>query len=101
MDNQNNFSGGNIPGGASSGGEEKSGAGALIGSIIVIIVLVVGAFYFWGKTVNDKKTGENPISDEMLTTTSDSVSGIEENLNATNFSDIDADFNASLDEEVE
>jgi len=90
-----------MPSGASSGGEEKGGVGALVGSIIVIIILIIGAFYFWGKTVNDEKTGENPISDEMLTTNSDSLSGIEANLSATNFSNIDADFDAALDGEVE
>lgn len=74
---------------------EKGGVGALIGSIIIILILVLGALYFWGKEVNEKQKNLN----QENATSSDNVSGIEDDLNAEDFSNIDADFNAALEAE--
>jgi len=83
---------------------QKSGnqAGPIAGSIVVIIVLVLGGLYFIGKKVNDEgllgPTTEEiqRAPDETLEMlqeqgTSDEVSAIEEDLDATILDDLDAE----------
>ncbi len=92
--------------------EEKS-MGAILGSIIVVIILLVAAFYLWGsrpegeleipavesptEILQDETetTAENILEEEDLQTealeaqgTSDELSAIEEDLNATDLEDL-------------
>ena len=91
--------------GAESGAAPQtkgSQAGPVIGSIIVIIVLVLGGLYFIGQKVSKDGIFE-PSPEEILNEsdliletlenqgTSDEVSAIEEDLNATILEDLDAE----------
>lgn len=79
-----------------------SQAGPVIGSIIVIIVLVLGGLYFIGQKVTKEGVFE-PGPEEILNApdltletlkeqgTSDEVSAIEEDLDATMLEDLDAE----------
>ncbi|MDO8572843.1 MAG: hypothetical protein Q7S11_03715 [bacterium] len=86
--------------------EEKS-IGALIGSIIVIAVIVIGGIYFWiiqsseftaPTTTEAPSLGQTVAPDQetaaLLTQgTSNEVSDIEKDLDATNFDNLDAGMN--------
>ncbi len=76
-------------------GGQSSSQGPVIGIIVVIIVLLVGAFYFMGRIAPAPST-ETPsdatTSEEVAPVSSSSeVSDIEADLNAEDFSDIDAE----------
>jgi len=89
--------------------EEKS-VGALIGSIIVVAVIVIGGIYFWmtrsGETPSTETSplGQTVPPDQETAAllnqgTSDEISDIEKDLNATNLNNLDAgmnDINAQL-----
>ncbi len=80
-------------------------SGPMIGIIIVIIVLALGAFYFWGASVDRaSRTGTDIGADasiEALTTQSDSteLSSIEADLSATELSGLDQEL-ADIDLEL-
>jgi len=84
-----------------SGGEspEKSkNVGAVIGVVIIIAILVVGAFYFWGKKIDEAGNPETILSEpdtttESLLNQSDSteIPDIEADLNATDLDNLDAE----------
>lgn len=83
--------------------EEKS-MGALIGSIIVVAVIVIGGIYFWMTrssestapvTTETSPLGQTVTPDKEIAAlqnqgTSDEISDIEKDLNATNFDNLDA-----------
>ena len=90
--------------------EEKS-MGALIGSIIVIAVIVIGGIYFWitresGSPIpiETPSLGQVVAPDQETAAllnqgTSNEISDIEKDLDATNFDNLDAgmnDINAQL-----
>lgn len=86
--------------------EEKS-MGALIGSVIVIAVIVIGGIYFWmtrsgestaPATTETPSLGQTVAPDQETAAllnqgTSNEVSDIEKDLNATNFDNLDAGMN--------
>lgn len=88
-----------MPGGAPQ--EEKS-VGALIGSIIIIVIIVIGGIYFWATQEkmmpSDAPTQtENMMEDQSTNMlreqgTSDELSDIETDINATNVNNLDAEF---------
>ncbi|MEK7514233.1 MAG: hypothetical protein AAB587_00180 [Patescibacteria group bacterium] len=72
----------------------KPSMGAFIGIIIIILVIVFGAFYFWGKMVEEKSGSGAQTADtsvEMLNkqSSSDEVTSIEADLNATDIGNLD------------
>jgi len=85
--------------------QEERSIGALIGSIIVVAIIVIGGIYFW-MTRQDEyemplpgQISTNPPTipiDQIETAallnqgTSNEVSDIEKDLNASNFDNIDA-----------
>ena len=70
-----------------------SGNGAVVGVIVVIIVLLVGAFYFMGE-LSAPLTENTATTTEETASTTDDISGIEADLNAETFEDIDAELNS-------
>jgi hypothetical protein len=80
-------------------------SGPLAGTIVVIIVLALGAFYFWGASVDRAgRTGTDigtDTSTEALNTQSDSteLSAIEADLSATELSGLDQEL-ADIDLEL-
>jgi hypothetical protein len=78
--------------------------GPIIGSIIIIILLVLGALYFWSKELNQNDAApqdESAIQSGNATfNTSDEVASIEADLEATSFTEIEADLEA-LEQETE
>lgn len=74
---------------------EKKSAGPVFGIIIIVVLLILGGFYFWG-TLNDSMSpaeieAEIDTALESLETqsTSDEVSDIEADLDATLLDDLD------------
>lgn len=39
---------------------QKPGAGPFFGIIVILIVILVGAFYFWGKALNEQQGNPPP-----------------------------------------
>src|SRR3989344_3245973 len=90
--------------------QEEGSVGALIGSIIVVAVIVIGGIYFWmtrsGETPSTETSplGQTVPPDQETAAllnqgTSDEISDIENDLNATNLNNLDAgmnDINAQL-----
>lgn len=82
--------------------EEKS-VGALIGSIIVVAVIVIGGIYFWMTRSGETPTATSPLGQTVTPDqetaallnqgTSDEISDIEKDLNATNLNNLDAGMN--------
>jgi len=77
--------------------KEKS-VGSIIAIIIIIAVIIIGGLYFWGKTINDLgiNTDKELTSDEMLNSlntqkTSDELTDIEADLNATDLDELDTE----------
>ena len=70
--------------------------------MIIIIILVLGALYFWSKELNqndEAPQNESAIQSGNATfNTSDEVESIEADLEATTFTEIEADLQ-SLDQE--
>lgn len=89
-----------MPGGTPQ--EEKS-VGALIGSIIIIVIIVIGGIYFWATQekmmpLDTPTQMENMMGDQSTNMlleqgTSDELSDIEKDLNATNLNNLDAELN--------
>lgn len=87
-----------MPGGAPQ--EEKS-VGALIGSIIIIVIIVIGGIYFWAtqekmmpsdtSTQMQNMMGDQSTNMLLEQGTSDNLSDIEADLNATNLDNLDAE----------
>ena len=61
--------------------------GAVVASIIIILVLIVGALYFWGKTLDEKKAVTPEQTTEQTSTTTvtatDTIDSIGVDLNNT------------------
>ena len=83
----------------------KPSMGALIGIIVIVFVIIFGAFYFWGKMVEEKAANSSAMietsSVEALNTqsSSDEITSIEADLNSTNVENLDKelkDVDASL-----
>ena len=82
--------------------EHESKVGPIVGIIIVIIVLVIGALYFWGERLNKTESdssqsisaevGDPAVGALEKQSTSDELSSIEQDLNATAIDGLDADF---------
>jgi len=73
----------------------KKSVGPIVGVIIIILVIILGGLYFWGSKLNMPTTGEESAASIMAKPdaqteslksqgTSDTVSSIETDLNATN-----------------
>ena len=81
----------------------KNGSiGPIIGVVVIVIVLILGSLYFIGKKVNDLEqnaqtpaeiTASEDTARQSLETqgTSDEVSAIETDLNATSLDNLDAE----------
>jgi len=79
--------------------------GPTVGTILIIIILIIGGLYIWGAklstetpTVDDSVTGEDIAAQQDETiealvnqSSSDEVSAIEEDLNATDLENLDAE----------
>ena len=84
---------------------EKS-VGPAVGIIIIIIIIVLGGLYFWGQRVNDTSDQTDlQVQSESVTpganleqlqtqSTSDDVSTIETDLNATNLDSLGTEVNS-------
>ncbi len=90
---------------------EESKIGPIIGIIIVVIVLIIGALYFWGEKLNKEKinvpanqtvsTVSNPVVGDATTdatvsslktqSSSDDLTSITNDLNATAIDAVDVD----------
>lgn len=76
--------------------------GPLVGVIIIVAILVLGGLYFWGRelvgngeepSAADIANQEDPQLQELREQdSSDDVSSIEADIEATDFSDIDQEF---------
>lgn len=89
-------------------GEPERKYGPLIGIIIIITLLVVGGFYLWGAQIADRaldgeleESTEDPMT-QMLKeqSSSDDVSAIENDLEATSADNLDAELN-DIESELE
>jgi len=70
--------------------QKKSSVGPIIGIVLVILIIVLGGLYFWGKRLADNGDTLPPLEEEPLST-SDEVSDIEADLDATDLESLDAD----------
>lgn len=77
------------------GEPEKKSAGPVFGIIIIVVLLILAGFYFWG-TLDDSMSpaeiaAEADTALESLETqsTSDEISDIEADLDATSLDDLD------------
>jgi hypothetical protein len=90
--------------------------GTIVGIIIVVVVFAIGSLYFWGKEVanrqnalppvDENKTGQDILGQTDATTealkqqdTSDTLSSIEKDVNATNLTNVDTETN-NIDAEI-
>jgi len=86
---------------------KKSSLGSIVGAVIVIIILIFGGLYFWGAQLEKQQVYEDELpfllGDEEAaagipyTSSSDEVSSIEADINAT---DLDQ-FEAQVDSDME
>ena len=80
----------------------KGTVGPLIGAAIIVGLLIMGGLYYWGAALNERE--ENSLSEEETSnlpdamtqelstqSSSDEVGDIEADLEATSFTDIDAE----------
>jgi len=90
----------------------RSGFGSIIGAIIIILLLAFGAFYFWGAKLNGTDTNPPPLilgnetagadaSSDVASglppqQTSDDAAAINADLEAMDFTQFDAQNDASL-----
>jgi len=78
--------------------QEKKSNGALIGSIIIILVLIIGGIYVW-TTQMKTEVPDTMMMDEQQNTAQDaaaieaydSLSGIEQDINNTQSTDVSVD----------
>ncbi len=88
---------------AQSGAESsKTQVGPVVGSIIVIVIIILGGLYFIGKKASEEGAFA-PTAEEILESpdqalqmlaeqgTSDEITAIEEDLNATELNNIDTE----------
>ena len=76
---------------------EKKSHGALIAVIVILFLIVIGGLYFLGQRMNrkyvqptDTSTTTDPVTDSMNTqSSSDDVSSIKADINATNVDSVD------------
>src|SRR3989344_4525293 len=79
--------------------DEKKQVGPIIGVVIIVLILTLGGFYFYGNQLN-KKNGvmtpeeirnapDSSILNLEQQSSSDEISEIEADLNATNLNDLD------------
>lgn len=92
--NENNFNTSNT----TESQKTENGVGALIGSVIIILIIIAGAFYLFS-TIKEKRNGiqntSNPTTEEIQTqNTSDEVTNIEADLEATDIDSLDAELGA-------
>lgn len=87
--------------------QNKSGIGGIIGTVIIISIIILGGLYFWGKRIEESKLKQDLVSDNMenavteqneaaaikSVSNSDDLNSIEADLNATSFSNLDAELN--------
>ena len=83
----------------------KPSIGAFVGIIVIVLVVIFGAFYFWGKMLDEKAmTGTmEDTPTQMLNTqsSSDEIGSIEADLNSTDVNNLAkelGDIDASLKE---
>jgi len=83
-----------------SGDQSPSKAGPAIGIVIIILIIFIGGLYFWGQMVDQNERATltpeeilsqpTPDADALrLQSTSDEVNLINQDLQATNLSDLD------------
>jgi len=90
--------------------ENKSSIGSIIGTIIIIALIILGGLYFWGKRIEESKNiqslTEEPVTEEEIqaerdaiveTNSSDELSSIEADLNATEINNLDSELNVELE----
>ncbi|MDO8492127.1 MAG: hypothetical protein Q7S34_00610 [bacterium] len=93
-----------------SGNENNSSIGPIIGSIIVVLVIVLGGLYIYGQRLSDQSKQEVPVenisaSADQSTTkleqqgSTDSLSEINADLNATDLNGLDAE-SMQIDQEL-
>ena len=84
----------------------KSSIGSIVSTIIIIALIILGGLYFWGKRIEEAKNAQTTMTDTTTanaeqneaatirsTSSSDDVSSIEADLNATNLDNLDAELN--------
>ncbi|MES3005066.1 MAG: hypothetical protein V4690_03080 [Patescibacteria group bacterium] len=72
--------------------EKKAGIGSIIATILIIAVIILGALYFWGKRVEETRTGNNLLNESsesdvetiLSLSSDDDLDTIEAELNSTN-----------------
>jgi len=92
-----------VPNTLKEGGYHKATWGPTIGIVIIVAILVLGGLYFWGKTLVELDRDEAPTAEEIrgqedpqkqaleTQSNSDDISAIEGDVEATDFSQIDAE----------
>lgn len=91
---------------------QGSTLGPVVGTIIIVAVLVIGGLYYWGAQLNKQAivdetlTGEEIAAEVDTSTealgvqgTSDEVTAIEDDLDLTDLSDLDAEL-GNIDAEL-
>jgi hypothetical protein len=92
---------------------KKTGIGSIVGTIIIVALIVLGGLYFWGKRLEESKnvqdmTGqqnqvqtmsaeEQQLQSIRTTSSSDELSSIEADLNATNLDNLDTELNVEAE----
>ncbi len=72
---------------------KKSGVGAVIGSAIVIILLILGALYFWGEKLSEQE--QTPVQNNSVSATDAVVEKLNQQSSSDDLSSIEADLNAT------
>lgn len=98
QNNMNKSQGGNETSAPRPKNQEGS-VGALIGSIIIILIIIAGGIYFYNtaEKINHPDNGQNT---EQRNSGSTDVSDIDSELNATTFSEMEAEL-AEIEAEME
>ncbi len=93
--------------------QNKSSIGSIIGTVIIIAIIILGGLYFWGKRIEEarikKELTTEPVTTEETeniqseedainkTSGGDDLNSIENDLNNTNTTNLDAELEATLE----
>ncbi|MEK7652547.1 MAG: hypothetical protein AAB334_01200 [Patescibacteria group bacterium] len=84
---------------------QTKSTGAIIGSIIIILVLIIGGLYFWGKQIVEKETQASITPEQILSETDTALDSLKTQGSSNKVSDIEMDLNATglnnLDKELQ
>ena len=76
----------------------QKSVGSVVGVVVIVLVLVLGGLYFWGQQLNTKgamtpdeirNTADASIANFQQQSTSDDISSIQADVDATNLDNLD------------